>query len=141
MGEDVDEHIYPKTTKVEGLCNSNVFADESLWVWEPCEDPVPPFEDLWFAVRGGGGGTYGVVTSVKLQLHDNIPFYEFAYNETVATTYEATIAELSKEEQEFVLGNGSYCIANLSLDYLFNPTNINVTHDQSNHCGSPSFYP
>jgi len=47
---------YPKTTKVEGFCNTNIFAeDKSEWIWEPCEDPAPPFEDLWFGVRGGGG--------------------------------------------------------------------------------------
>ena len=56
--------------------------DESTWEWEECEIggggdeenglalAVPPFEDLWFAVRGCEGGTFGVVTSVYYQLID-----------------------------------------------------------------------
>ena len=53
--EDSEGFLYPKTTKVGGLCNTNVFAeDESMWKWETCKDTIP-FEDLWFAVRGGGG--------------------------------------------------------------------------------------
>jgi hypothetical protein len=52
--EDSEGYIYPKTTKVEGLCNKNLDNDESMWVWEECKDPIA-FEDLWFAVRGGGG--------------------------------------------------------------------------------------
>jgi len=139
--EVVDGYMYPKTTKVEGLCNTNIFSDESMWVWGPCEDPAPPFEDLWFAVRGGGGGTYGVVTSVKLQLHENIPYYVFSLSETVAAEYAAALAELPTDEQELVQLYAGYCAVNWSLDYLFNPLNIQVTRDQSNHCGSPSFYP
>lgn len=54
--EDVEGYIYPKTTKVDGFCNTNtVTEDESEWNWEPCKEPAPPFEDLWFAIRGGGG--------------------------------------------------------------------------------------
>ena len=29
--------------------------------------------DLFFALRGGGGGTYGVITSVTYQTHENLP--------------------------------------------------------------------
>jgi hypothetical protein len=34
-----------------------------------CKETID-FQDLWFAVRGGGGGTYGIVTSLHYQLHD-----------------------------------------------------------------------
>ena len=139
--EYVDGFIYPKTKKVEGLCNRNVFADESMWVWESCDDPVPPFDDLWFAVRGGGGGTFGVVTSVKLQLHENIPFYQFSFNETVAAEYEVAIANLQADEQAIVQYNAALCIVDFSISFLFHPENIGVTRDQSNHCGSPSLMP
>jgi len=53
--ESVEGYIYPKTTKVAGYCNANVDADESDWIWGACEEPAPPFEDLWMAFRGGGG--------------------------------------------------------------------------------------
>ena len=61
---------YPKTEEVTGYCNNNTQAvDESLWQWIDCEDDLD-FNELWFAARGGGGGTYGIVTSLHYQLHD-----------------------------------------------------------------------
>ncbi len=29
-----------------------------------------PWEDLWYAVRGGGGGSYGIVVGLTYQLHE-----------------------------------------------------------------------
>jgi len=61
--------IFPQTRTVKGHCNRNVVLEESKWIWEDCK-AVVPWEDLWFAIRGGGGGTWGVVTAVHYQLHD-----------------------------------------------------------------------
>ena len=59
------------------LLAATAIDDESTWKWEECEVggggdeenglalAVPPFEDLWFAVRGGGGGTFGVVKTER----------------------------------------------------------------------------
>ena len=47
--------------------------DEKDWIWEECEQYVN-FADLWFAVRGGGGGTWGVVLSMNIQLHKWLPY-------------------------------------------------------------------
>ncbi|KAL7545069.1 hypothetical protein ACHAWF_008427 [Thalassiosira exigua] len=58
--EEVDGYLYPQTRAVKGLCNKNINHLESEFEWGECESGVP-FEDLWFAVRGGGGGTWGVV--------------------------------------------------------------------------------
>lgn len=71
---NVTGKIYPQTLTVSGECNQNPVADESKWHWEPCDDLGLPvtFKDLWFAVRGGGGGTYGIVTSVYYQLHEQV---------------------------------------------------------------------
>ncbi|KAK1741550.1 FAD-dependent oxidoreductase [Skeletonema marinoi] len=65
----------PRTKVVSGVCRSNPDEhDEENWVWKSCpEDFDIDFNDMWFAVRGGGGGTWGVVTSVYLQLHDYLP--------------------------------------------------------------------
>ena len=72
--EEEDGFIYPKTTKVEGKSNNNVDHEESEWEWIECPDSKPfpdvTFEDLWFAVRGGGGGTWGVVLSAYHNLHE-----------------------------------------------------------------------
>ena len=60
-----------QTKKVTAWCNANVSSDEAEWDWQPCTNEelsgVSP-EDLWKALRGGGGGTYGVVLSTKYQL-------------------------------------------------------------------------
>ena len=63
-----EEYQQPKTTEVSGYCNSNPYEeDETLWNWTDCEESIP-FEDLWFANRGGGAGRWGVVTSVYFQV-------------------------------------------------------------------------
>merc|ERR1719401_3255568 len=64
-----DDQLYPQTTEVTGFCNTGDLSDESKWSWSECSDPIA-FDDLWYAVRGGGGGNFGVVTSVYYQLHD-----------------------------------------------------------------------
>lgn len=46
----------PQTRSVTGRCNTNPEGTEDAWVWESCPDDIN-FDDLWFAVRGGGGGT------------------------------------------------------------------------------------
>jgi hypothetical protein len=43
-----------------------VLADGSIVTASPCEHP-----DLFFAIRGGGGGTYGVVVSTTIKAHPN----------------------------------------------------------------------
>eukprot|EP00438_Fugacium_kawagutii_P023240 Skav204744 [mRNA] locus=scaffold1013:5402:7784:+ [translate_table: standard] len=78
---NVSGKIYPQTLSVSGECNQNPVADETKWHWEPCDDAGLPvtFKDLWFAVRGGGGGTYGIVTSVYYQLHEQVSQQQFDY--------------------------------------------------------------
>lgn len=46
-------YVYPRTTEVTGYCNSNVVDDEAKWHWSKCPKAIV-FEDLWFALRGGG---------------------------------------------------------------------------------------
>ena len=90
-------------------------------------------------------GTYGVVTSVKVQLHENIPFYLWGYNATTQSNMVASIPNLTKEEQDDLTNKVfNYCNANFQLDFLFNPERLNVTRDDSNRCGWPeldSFVP
>ena len=43
-----------------------VLANGSIVTASPCKHP-----DLFFAIRGGGGGTYGVVVSSKIKAHPN----------------------------------------------------------------------
>jgi len=74
--EEDKAYTVPKTTKVSGLCNDKPQeTDEKNWDWKSCpKDVEDMFHDLWFAFRGGGGGTWGVVLSIHVQLHDYLPF-------------------------------------------------------------------
>lgn len=80
--------LYPQTTEVTGKCNKNVVEDESKWDWQDCTKSIS-FEDLWFAVRGGGGGTYGIVTAVHYQLHElwDSKVVGINFNQTMALLY------------------------------------------------------
>ncbi|KAM6494750.1 hypothetical protein JOM56_009373 [Amanita muscaria] len=61
-------------------------------------------EDLFWALRGGGGGTFGVVVSVTYRTHDRLPFTSFSLSvnfstlaiaQNVTTEYFAMLPELS----------------------------------------------
>ena len=111
--------VVPRTKVVSGVCRSNPDEqDEEKWIWGACpEDFDIDFGDLWFAVRGGGGGTWGVVTSMTLQLHDILPYNYFE--------------PLWSEEK---------CLPKVSefkAKYLMTPSVLNVTKEKSLACGSP----
>jgi hypothetical protein len=47
--EDDEGYLYPRTTKVSGVCNENPEDDEVNWIWSACpEDTSALFDDLWF---------------------------------------------------------------------------------------------
>jgi hypothetical protein len=57
--EDVEGYDVPKTLTVSGVCNTNPEESEEEWEWGTCPaDTNNDIDNLWFAVRGGGGGTY-----------------------------------------------------------------------------------
>lgn len=99
--ELVDGYDVPKTLSVSGVCNANPTEPEENWVWGSCPDDLAVnFDDLWFAVRGGGGGTWGVVLSVHLQLHEYTT-YENLYLKPWAC---ANMDTLSDEQKSIVDG-------------------------------------
>lgn len=55
-----------------------VLADGSIVKASACTNP-----DLFWALRGGGGSTYGVVTSVVLRTHQDVPFVRYDLNVTI----------------------------------------------------------
>jgi FAD/FMN-containing dehydrogenase len=79
---------YPATTAVSGACNLNVADDEAAWRWGPCAAP-PVWADLWFAARGGGGGTYGVLTAAHVQLQ---PLFDLSWVWVDTTVQAAALA-------------------------------------------------
>lgn len=119
-----DGFIVPKTTSVRGVCRSNPQEqDEDKWEWASCPESANiNFDDLWFAVCGGGGGTWGVVTSIYLQLHEYIPPFMYGY-------FPGFCDELAAG---FV-----YIFESFRASYFLAPSVLNVTQADSDACGSP----
>jgi len=55
-----------------------VLADGSIVKASACTNP-----ELFWALRGGGGSTYGVVTNVVLRTHEDVPFVGYNLNVTI----------------------------------------------------------
>ena len=145
--DDNNDYITPQTTKVTALCNSNVVANEDDWDWQPCTDLDVSPEDLWMALRGGGGGTYGITLSVKYQLFEQNPVQVYhlglaklteisAFDdkekkvlETISTKFKADPALWEEARKTFTL---------FVVDFLFAPEKIGVSKETSLSCGYPS---
>ncbi len=118
-----DGFVVPRTTVVSGVCRSNPDEeDEEKWIWEACpEDFDVDFYDLWFAVRGGGGGTWGVVTSTSLQLHPYVPYKQYR----ISSEEAEECSDIQPKAEEFM------------QKYLLTPSLLNVMTESSNACGTP----
>mmetsp|Transcript_31463 Transcript_31463/g.76086 ORF Transcript_31463/g.76086 Transcript_31463/m.76086 type:complete len:714 (+) Transcript_31463:170-2311(+) len=114
--------VVPRTKVVSGVCRSNPDEqDEEKWIWGACpKDFGIDFGDLWFAVSGGGGGTWGVVTSVSLQLHDYLPYNKYDFS-----SQEECLA-FSPKFQDF------------QARYFMAPSLLNVTTERSLACAAPN---
>jgi hypothetical protein len=55
------------------------------------------YSDLFWALRGGGGGTYGVLTSATYQTHPSVPFSAVFFNST-----SSNIITMRKLFREFI---------------------------------------
>ncbi|KAF9242106.1 hypothetical protein BU15DRAFT_44331 [Melanogaster broomeanus] len=90
--------------------------------------------DLFWALRGGGGSTYGIVTSVTYRTYLSLPVqvYYFQANITNSTTMQEMVAELMYSQTQFTDdGWGGYgTITNQSLSFGYiapNMTNETAT--------------
>ena len=135
--EEKEGMLYPQTTKVEGMCNANVNHHESQWQWEPCGENEPNWEDLWFAVRGGGGGTFGVLLSTYHQLHDFEPYYGIYRDPDASEAGKAQCGDDCDKVGELLQSMW----VDFLIDYLWNPSAVGVDADGSNMCGfsNPAF--
>jgi FAD/FMN-containing dehydrogenase len=86
-----------------GLLEAEVVtADGKLVVANACQHL-----DLFWALRGGGGGTFGVVTRATLMTHE-LPAYFGAFNGAITATSDAAFRELLERFVAFyrdALGN------------------------------------
>mmetsp|Transcript_25787 Transcript_25787/g.30393 ORF Transcript_25787/g.30393 Transcript_25787/m.30393 type:complete len:701 (+) Transcript_25787:109-2211(+) len=126
-------YLYPKTIQVTGECNKNyVSTDEEDWRWTECEDAIN-FDDLWFATLGGGGGTWGIVLSIHYQLHNQQNLY-FGFHP--APLILAPTSKLNyTDDDKKILAKFAW---EYTFDFLFDPTELNLTESDSNVCGGIS---
>jgi FAD/FMN-containing dehydrogenase len=69
-------------------------------------------QDLFWALRGGGGGTWGVVTSVTYKTHPSTPFSAafISFNSTNADSTNKLFTEIIRLTPSLVEhGYGGYC--------------------------------
>jgi FAD/FMN-containing dehydrogenase len=67
-------------TAAAGLIEAEIVtADGQVRVVNACQDP-----DLFWAIKGGGGGTFGVVTRLTLRTHDLPEFFGSAWGKVQA---------------------------------------------------------
>lgn len=78
---------------------------------------------------------------MKLQLHDNIPFFYVDFNSLASYTDAAAHFNLTAAETTDFAAKFAYCSVHFSLDFLFNPESVNVTREDSNHCGNSNLMP
>ncbi|KIJ63201.1 hypothetical protein HYDPIDRAFT_93112 [Hydnomerulius pinastri MD-312] len=61
------------------------------------------YSDLYWALRGGGGGTYGILTSVTYRTYPSLPvaFYLFEANATSSSAMQDMFTELMHRQVQF----------------------------------------
>ena len=76
-------------TAASGLLEAEIVtADGQVRIVNACTDP-----DLFWAIKGGGGGTFGVVTRLTLRTHDLPKFFGSAWGKIKAQS-DAAFAQL-----------------------------------------------
>ena len=131
-------YLYPQTTSVKGYCNANVHHLEDKWEWTECEVGGDlTWDDLWFAVRGGGGGSFGIILSVTYQLHDLEPYYGLITSVTSFGMLNETCTDQGNVCDD-VFDSLTSTWADFLITYLWDPTSLNVSQSVSNMCGYSS---
>lgn len=76
-------------TAAAGLLEAEIVtADGKVRIVNACRDP-----DLFWAIKGGGGGTFGVVTRITLRTHD-LPAFLGAASGKIKAKSDATFTQL-----------------------------------------------
>jgi hypothetical protein len=98
-------------------------------------------QDLFWALRGGGGGTWGVVTSVTYKTHPSTPFVSafLTLNSTNATSTQTVLTEIIRLTPSLVeQGYGGYGGGNADT-FQFFLISPNVTAEQNQAIFNPLF--
>jgi hypothetical protein len=97
--------------------------------------------DLFWAVRGGGGGTYGIVTSVTYRTHPSLPLTAvfFGANSTNNATFSQFLAEFMRIQSNLAdAGFSGYAQTGPNTFQWFY-IGLNVTQAQANKTVDPFF--
>jgi hypothetical protein len=97
--------------------------------------------DLFWAVRGGGGGTYGIVTSVTYRTHPSLPLTAvfFGANSTNNATFSQFLAEFMRIQSGLAdAGFSGYALIEPDAIQWFYIA-LNVTQAQANKTVDPFF--
>merc|ERR1712238_265392 len=108
--------------------------------WAPCANGVN-FNDLWYAIRGGGGGTWGLVLSMHLQLHEYQGVYrQVKFDWALSSAQEACKATNTEEADcKAHIVEIRSVLAGFFVDFWFDPTEVTgLSSDISKSCGAPS---
>ena len=98
-------------------------------------------KDLFWALRGGGGGTWGVVTSVTYKTHPSTPFSAaiLSANSTNANSTQSLLTEIIRLTPSLVdQGYGGYSSGNTDR-FQFLVISPNVTAEQTQATFLPLF--
>eukprot|EP00563_Minutocellus_polymorphus_P019820 CAMPEP_0197725434 /NCGR_PEP_ID=MMETSP1434-20131217/6975_1 /TAXON_ID=265543 /ORGANISM="Minutocellus polymorphus, Strain CCMP3303" /LENGTH=765 /DNA_ID=CAMNT_0043310909 /DNA_START=67 /DNA_END=2364 /DNA_ORIENTATION=+ len=134
-----DNQLYPQTTEVKGYCISDEngldLSDETNWEWVDCSDEYN-FEDLWFAIRGGSGGSWGVVTSVYYQLHHKPGNLQEVYwnDQIISILLDQNISD---ENKGIMISE----LLRFVFAFLYKPESVGVSAKVSNSCSAPDAGP
>lgn len=99
-------------------------------------------QDLFWALRGGGGGTWGVVTSVTYKTHPSTPFASvlLVFNSTNTNSTRNLLTEIIRLTPSLVeQGYGGFSIWPKSDTHLFIVLSPNVTAEQNEATFNPLF--
>ena len=92
-------------------------------------------EDLFWALRGGGGGTWGVVTSVTYKTHPSTPLSSASLfvNSTNANSTQNLLAEIIRLTPSLAeQGYGGYGVASASqIILLFTSPDVTIEQTQA----------
>jgi len=97
--------------------------------------------DLFWALRGGGGGTYGIVTSVTYRTHPSVALTAvfFGANSTNNNTFNTLFTEFVRINPKLSdAGFGGYALMTRNAMQMFYIA-LNVTQAQANMTFDPFF--
>jgi hypothetical protein len=97
-----------------------VTADGEVRVINECNDP-----DLFWAMRGGGGGTFAVLTKYRVQLYSSLPIHTYRVVVNISNS-DALRALLTLHAENQIAWSNALVTG--GTDYYFNKASFGIVH-------------